>query len=389
MTKFVLMHKDVECGILLIDEVTGRIINYKDIDTAYTPFLGNSSLDNMKKWWEMRAVPAGRDTIKELINSLTVVSPEQYLAKNLGLSVTDTYWIRPIDLAICYENINFFNLSSYNDGKIPYHNNTSYDPNASLGGQMDKYWDLSGSNPKLIKKSYRHYGQQSINEVVASKVHELQNSPFSFVNYSCERTDDGGMQCICDSFTSENIEFISAYEVVSSEKIKNDTAYYKAFIDICSKHGIDKDLISDFMDYQTLTDFVISNTDEHLMNFGIIRNANTLELVGPAPIFDSGNSMFYSDVTDRPFTRVELLQRKITSFYQTEEKLLKNINNKDIVKSDILPAPEEIKEIYMRHSLPEERVDIIIENYKTKCQMLKEFQHGKTLSLYHEKHKKQ
>ena len=104
MTKFVLMHKDVECGILLIDEVTGRIINYKDIDTAYTPFLGNSSLDNMKKWWEMRAVPAGRDTIKELINSLTVVSPEQYLAKNLGLSVTDTYWIRPIELAIGYED---------------------------------------------------------------------------------------------------------------------------------------------------------------------------------------------------------------------------------------------------------------------------------------------
>lgn len=33
-------------------------------------------------------------------------------------------------------------MIGYNEGKIPYHNATSYDYNASLGGQMEKYWDL-------------------------------------------------------------------------------------------------------------------------------------------------------------------------------------------------------------------------------------------------------
>ena len=59
------------------------------------------------------------------------------------------------------------------------------------------------------------------------------------------------------------------------------------------------------MDYQTLTDFVISNTDEHLVNFGVLRNADTMKLIGPAPIYDSGNSMFYNEDRLIPYSRVE------------------------------------------------------------------------------------
>ena len=79
-------------------------------------------------------------------------------------------------------------------------------------------------------------------------------------------------------------------------------------------------MIQSFMDYQTLTDFVISNTDEHLQNFGILRDTESRKLIGPAPIFDSGNSMFYADDRKIPYTRAGILGRKITSFYQSEEK---------------------------------------------------------------------
>lgn len=41
-------------------------------------------------------------------------------------------------------------------GKIPYHNVTSYDPNASLGGQMEKYWDFTGKVPVLVKESSKY-----------------------------------------------------------------------------------------------------------------------------------------------------------------------------------------------------------------------------------------
>ncbi len=37
-------------------------------------------------------------------------------------------------------------------------------------------------------------------------------------------------------------------------------------------------------------DYIIANEDRHLNNFGLLRNAETLEWYGFAPIYDSGSS---------------------------------------------------------------------------------------------------
>lgn len=34
--------------------------------------------------------------------------PEEYLVKNLGLSLTDYYWIRPIDSGLTWEMVNLY-----------------------------------------------------------------------------------------------------------------------------------------------------------------------------------------------------------------------------------------------------------------------------------------
>ena len=386
MKNYYLMHKNNECGIISIDELTGSFKKYIDNGHGFSPFLNNATNQNMAKWWEMRSIPANRETIRKLINSLEVTTSEEYLAKNLALSVTDTYWIKPIDADLDYEDLNFFNLKRYNEGKIPYHNATSYSPNASLGGQMDKFWDLNHKKPILVKESYRSYGQQAINEVFATEIHGRLNV-VPFVKYTCEDNNMGGVNCKCESFTSKDVELISAYEIVASQKVSNDTNMYNSFIDICAQNGIDKDEIQTFMDYQTMTDFLISNTDEHLMNFGVLRDANTMKLISPAPIYDSGNSMFYSETGSTPFSRVELLERKITSFYDTEEKMLKNVKNRHLIDMEVLPLPDEVKDFYIENGLREERADFISTNYANKYIMLNEFINGKTISLYNEKKK--
>ena len=385
MATYYLMHKNNRCGIIEIDDISGSVTGYKDDGNGLSPYLGNAELDSIKRWWMNRAIPANRETIHSLINRFEVASREDYLAKNLALSVTDTYWICPIDSSLTYDDINFFKLREYNEGIIPYHNSSSYDPNASLGGQMDKYWDLNGNVPVLVKESYRYFGQQSINEMFASNVYALQNNDIAFVRYDCEDTEDGGKRCRCRAFTSGDIELVSAYEITCSEKTSNNKSDYDSYIDLCVSNGIDKDLIREFMDYQTAMDFIISNTDEHLYNFGVLRDANSMKLLGPAPIFDSGNSMFYADLMKRPFTRTEMLEREVTSFYKKEEKLLKQIKNKMLVKMDLLPSPEETEDFYSKNGIPESRARIIAQNYMVKLQMFREFQQGKTISLYNEK----
>ena len=385
MIKYSLMHKNDKCGTILFDENIGRITEYHDDRNGLSPYLGNCDIKKIQKWWEMRAVPASRATMQQVINNANCLNTEVYLAKNLGLSMTDTYWIKPSGIDLSFDNVKFANLAAYSHGKIPYHNATSYDPNASLGGQMEKYWDLMHKTPILVKESYKYYGQQSINEVFASIVHSRQPSNVEFVRYTAEMTEDRGVQCKCPAFTSENIELLSAYEMVESRKIQNSQALYDEYINICVESGIDYNQIQEFMDYQTMTDFLITNTDEHLLNFGVLRDPNTMKLIGPAPIFDSGNSMFYSDGRKTPYTRAGILDIPITSFYKREEKLLGKVKNKTAVDLNSIPSAGEVKELYANAGIPEEKADVISKNYDTKAKMLSEFQRGKTISLYKEK----
>lgn len=385
MIKYSLMHKNDKCGTILFDENIGRITEYHDDRNGLSPYLGNCDIKKIQKWWEMRAVPASRATMQQVINNANCLNTEVYLAKNLGLSMTDTYWIKPSGIDLSFDNVKFANLAAYSHGKIPYHNATSYDPNASLGGQMEKCWDLMHKTPILVKESYKYYGQQSINEVFASIVHSRQPSNVEFVRYTAEMTEDRGVQCKCPAFTSENIELLSAYEMVESRKIQNSQALYDEYINICVENGIDYNQIQEFMDYQTMTDFLITNTDEHLLNFGVLRDPNTMKLIGPAPIFDSGNSMFYSDGRKTPYTRAGILDIPITSFYKREEKLLGKVKNKTAVDLNSIPSAGEVKELYANAGIPEEKADVISKNYDTKAKMLSEFQRGKTISLYKEK----
>jgi hypothetical protein len=50
----------------------------------------------------------------------------------------------------------------------------------------------------------------------------------------------------------------------------------------------------DAIDCMLTVDYLIVNEDRHLNNFGAVRNADTLEWVAPAPVYDCGISMWYA-----------------------------------------------------------------------------------------------
>ena len=335
MSQYALMHKNDVCGSLVIDDETGSLRVYKDNGSGLSPFLGNADTRRMKHWWEGRAVPASRKMMQEVLKQAGCANTKMYLAKNLALSMTDSYWIRPLDLDLKYEDVKLSNMNLFSDNKVPYHNATSYDSNAALGGQMEKYWDIKTNFPTLVKESYKYFGQQAMNEAFATYLHDLQETAIPYVSYLVGHTEDNGLYCRCDAFTSDSVELVSAYEVIEGSKQQNDKSVYDNYIRICAELGIEEQQIRNFMDYQTLTDFIISNTDEHLGNFGILRDSNTMQYLGPAPIYDSGNSMFFKDSLFSQ-TRLSLLQQSITSFYDSEEKMIKNIKNRHVVNLSLI-----------------------------------------------------
>ena len=195
-----LMHKDLKVGMIEID-VAGNLSNFFAIEPESAPFLGGADLDKMKIWWKQRAVPESRKMMDEVIKNSGCASTSEYLAKNLGVSMTDSYWVCPVDMTLTWEKVRLRNQLGINEGLLPYHDEISYDPNASLGGQMEKYWDLNGDVPKLVKTSLTYKGIQSINEAFATFIHERQGSMIPFVRYRVERLNDEQTQSICDSFT--------------------------------------------------------------------------------------------------------------------------------------------------------------------------------------------
>lgn len=70
-----------------------------------------------------------------------------------------------------------------------------------------------------------------------------------------------------------------------------------------------------------IVDYITANTDRHYGNFGFIRNVNTLEWEGFAPIFDTGNAMFYDFPTSDLRKSTALMENVISkNFAQTQKK---------------------------------------------------------------------
>jgi hypothetical protein len=49
--------------------------------------------------------------------------------------------------------------------------------------------------------------------------------------------------------------------------------------------------------YMLVVDYIMANSDRHFNNFGAVRDAETLEWIGFAPIFDCGTSMWNNKLT--------------------------------------------------------------------------------------------
>ena len=384
---YYLMHKDDKVGVVTIDDTDGTITSFTPLNPELSPYLGKADLKKIKIWWTNRAVPGSRKMMESIIREAGCNSNYEYLAKNLGLSMTDSYWVCPSDMNLKWDDVNLFDITIENNF-LPYHSESSYDPNASLGGQMEKYWDLSTQIPQLVKTASAFNGLQAINEVNAAAIHGLQNR-FSFVEYALtKRVEDDSLQSICNAFTSKKIELIPAFEITDSIKQKNDISIYDHFANVCEDNGLDFSSVRDFIDYQTMIDFVISNVDRHFNNFGVLRNADTFKLVSVAPIFDSGNSMFFDIAAREPYSRVEILDRKFNingTILNSDEKLLKTVKNKNVMDVMLLPNKADVKSLYLQHNIKEQKAEFIASNYDTKKVMLNEFIHGKTISLYNEK----
>ena len=224
--------------------------------------------------------------------------------------------------------------------------------------------------------------QQSLNELFATKLHEQQGfdnyTVYEPVLLSVENGNEG-LGCMCYDYCSEDIESISAWELLQTVKLRQNESYYYPFKQVCLSLGISNDEFDRFIDYQIMTDFLLSNTDRHMNNIAILRNPDTLEVLGFAPIFDSGNSMFY-DIPFELLSGVKIKEIKTHSFIEGECRLLQYVHDRNLVDINKALADFSIyeKDIVERHI----RIEKLKELYEKKLALFCDFQRGRDIWKY-------
>ncbi len=79
-------------------------------------------------------------------------------------------------------------------------------------------------------------------------------------------------------------------------------------------------------------DYLMMNEDRHQGNFGLIRNAETLEWVGSAPIFDTGSALGFRFITPRIKGNAVIPCKPFKTSHQEQIKLVSDFSFVDIQK---------------------------------------------------------
>ena len=332
--KYTLMHKNIAVADVEIDEDLGVITSIDNISAREHLPVGvvhqlrhEETVDRyaLNHWWAGRSIPASRMGVTEALEALGVSSTKQLITKCLGLSLSDHYWFRPYGSSVAWEDVNFFdNVFSDDIGDVLLGMNGKNDgfdfisPDNTSDGNLQKRWKIIDGKRCLLKSGSSPYSQQPFNEFIATII--MNKLGIEHVPYTVTWIDDKPYS-VCEDFVTKDTELIGAWRVLQLRPKANHENEYLHYVSLCKELGVD---IVPALDRMIVLDYIIANEDRHFNNFGLLRDANTLEWIGAAPIFDSGTSLWYnksasrfisSDIICKPFKKTHGEQLKLVSSF--------------------------------------------------------------------------
>jgi hypothetical protein len=322
------MHKNIPVADMRILPDTGRIVKLFSLHAPEHLPLGVMNQDGVMSrraiddWWTGRSIPASRDGIAEALEHLGNPSFSVLAYRCYGLSLSDQYWICPKGSGLKWEDVNFFHNGFSKDmGEILFGRGPSdssavslMSPDNTSDGWLRKKWIIMDGKHSLMKGGSGDYQQEPFNEVIACAVMRRLSIPH--VNYTL--TFDGGKPySLCENFITPDTELIPASRVKGAFKKDNRDSGFTHLLRCCDALGIPGVLSA--LGKMLVLDYIISNEDRHYNNFGFVRNAETLEWLGLAPVYDSGTSLWYStrfvgrETECKPFQKTHASQIKLVS----------------------------------------------------------------------------
>jgi hypothetical protein len=295
---YLILHNDCPVCTVDIDE-DYRIERIQQIHDRDRLPVGIREAENVHAadidaWLFSRALPEKREGLELILEKNDVESNRELLIKNLGLGLSDHYWIRAEKSGYTWKEVNFFENNFGGEGDDIFIGNyegklsRERTPNSASSGMLPKKWILQAGERYLMKGSDDVYRQEPFNEKIASCF--LDGLSVGHVNYELTWYKENAYS-LCKNMLGTEDELISAYYIQKVKRRDKGTSYYEHYIDCCKTLGLGGDIRTE-LEKMIAADFIIANTDRHWSNFGVLRNADTLKAERLAPLYDHGSSFF-------------------------------------------------------------------------------------------------
>ncbi len=347
---FTLMNKDK--GILRFNLNKGFVQDVEIIDVSTAPEMLKSGYTGaLERWLSERSLDITRSNARLLLKKMNISnSPLEISIANKALNLTDTFWIKDSNEEK-YSNVSLHRKSSNKlivdvslSGAL---HDVPKMANAELTniGSYDKAWIKEEETWYLVKKgdSKSLYSEMFAN-ILGNKL------GLNMAKYFIK-----DKMIWSENFTNEDVilEHYASYRYKFDSINVDEKTIYNNLLSV--------ELNDKYLDMLFL-DAIISNVDRHEFNFGVLKKADTGELLNFAPYFD--HNLSFGGVSKPSTTQLKLLLKEfdlkdkiklwikkinITSIEKINEEVRREINPDNLTTEEIRDYFKEILEMLVRH----------------------------------------
>ena len=263
----------------------------KDIENLF-PLDLELTDEGIIKWLEHRVIPKNRAFVDEILKTLglSINNTKGIIDVCKGLSLNDSYWVVPSGFNGNFKDYNLYenrfsevlSLVAYT-GVGTANKAFTTSPELTTQGMLRKAWRFIENDGIYLYKGgtegFANSGNEPYSEYYAYQIAKTMG--LYAVEYELENWK-GILASKCEIFTDIDTSFIPIGRIVKSGGIKACLNYYENMGEDCAE----------FLKSMLVFDAVIYNEDRHFGNFGVLRDNKNGMIIGPAPIFDNGISLF-------------------------------------------------------------------------------------------------
>lgn len=240
-------------------------------------------------WLETRAVDGHRANSRLLKKALRLESKDDVstVLHFNAATITDTYWVKPSDSALTYEDVRFtenlFDTLALRGDPDSFNRKPSRTPELTNTGSFEKCWRLIDGQWWIYKAETT---AEQFTELFACYLGEAPNIPVAVYEI------DAGYIRSLDLTNGASVNFETAYGIIGDESDYREI--YRMLL------TLDTGVAAAYVQ-MTFFDALIFNMDRHEHNFGVLREVDNGNVLGMAPLFDHNIALitrgFPTDIT--------------------------------------------------------------------------------------------